>query len=298
MNDLYIKYFLEIVEQGVSFTKASRVLFVSQSSLTKHINSLNEELGVKLIDTTRRNAARLTPAGRRYYEFFSEYREKFQKVRDDVKALAGQKTGEIRIAAFAEWDMLPPLPLKVSFGKKYPYIEVSITSASFRGLKTGLLNNQHDLVVTLSDQFRGIPNISIHDHYRIPGILLFSSKHPLSQKKNPDITEFRDDIFYVLTEDETPMVRQICEDYCKSKGFLPHFKVLPNLNSILLALQNGYGYTIVDEWTRLRKDPNFINVELDMCFTISDVWKEDNENKALPLFLNTCILAPANTVLG
>jgi DNA-binding transcriptional LysR family regulator len=290
MNDLEIRYFLEIVNNGVSFTKTANALYVSQPALTKHMKKLGEELGVKLFDTSKKNAICLTSAGRRYYQFFSETSNRFKLVMDEVKALKEQEHGEVCIASLANWDMLADLPTKNAFCEIYPNITISITSLGFRAIKNGILNNQYDMAVTISDQFRGIPNICIHDYNRISRVLLFSSQHRLSGLNVLSIRDFKDDILYTLTEEEAPFLRQINEDYCKSKGFIPKIKTLPNLESIFLALQTGEGYTIIDNWTWERNNANFKSLQLDTFFTVSGVWKKDNANWALQTFLKTCFL--------
>jgi len=291
MTDTTIKYFLEIVDQGINFTKASQALYVAQTALTKHINALNKELEVKLFDTADKRHISLTPAGKLYYQFFSECRNKFKKVYAEAKALASSEAGELRIACLAGWDMMALLPGKKKFQNAYPNISFILSTGNFKNLKNGLLNNQYDLVVTLSDQFYGVPNISIHDHFSVPCILLFSSHHPLADKENLQITDFKDDRFCVITDEETPLPRLHNEAYCKSKGFIPQFEIFHSFESILLALQTGAGYTILDEWIWVKNNPNFKYIPLDASLTISEVWKTDNTNRALRLFLETIVLS-------
>ena len=53
MHTDQLEYFVAIAEQG-SFTEASYELSISQSSLSKQINKLEEELNVKLFVRGRR----------------------------------------------------------------------------------------------------------------------------------------------------------------------------------------------------------------------------------------------------
>jgi len=289
MTDLEIRYFLEIVNQGVSFTKASQSLYVSQPALTKHINTLSSELGSKLFDTSKKNAARLTPAGELYYQFFTETGDQFKKIRDKAKTLSHEYHGEVHIACLRGWDMLDLLPLKKAFCEMYPYITISIYSGGFKEIKNGLLNNTYDVLVTFPEPFQSMPNICIHDICRISGILLFSSDHPLASKQDLEITDFKDDTFYIISEEDNPVSKQDYATYCKSKGFIPRFQPKANLESVLLALQNGTGYTILDTWMRQKHDPVFKYLPLDMPRIISSVWKEDNANRVLPFFLKNCV---------
>ena len=56
-----IKYFCTIVEEG-SFTEAAEKCFISQSAISQQIQSLEKELGVKLIKRENRRFS-LTHAG-------------------------------------------------------------------------------------------------------------------------------------------------------------------------------------------------------------------------------------------
>jgi DNA-binding transcriptional LysR family regulator len=291
MTDLEIRYFLEIVNQNVSFTKASQVLYVSQPALTHHIKALGEELGVKLFDTAKRNAARLTPAGRLYYDFFNECKEKYAKIKNEAHALTNQKTGELRLAYMSGWDLSALLQSKETFHEKYPYIDFSIISKSLNTIKNGLSGNQYDLLVTMADQFKGESGICTRDYLRVPYIVLFSSRHPLARKEDITIADFKDDIFYCTAEEMCPFLRETHEAYCRTKGFVPHFKFLPNMESILFALQGGNGYTIFDDLVRVKNDPAFKYVRLDRFITLQFIWRADNNNRALRLFLETCVFA-------
>jgi DNA-binding transcriptional LysR family regulator len=288
MTDLEIKYFMEIVDQGVNFTKASQSLFVAQTALTKHINALNRELGVKLFDTSDKRHVSLTPAGRLYYQLFSDFRDKFKKAGDEARALMAAESGELRIAWLTGWDMEACFDQRNLFLKTYPNISFSVYPDSFKGLKNGLLNNKYDLVVTLSEQFQGVPNISIHDHFHVPCILLFASRHPLAGKENLSIGDFRDEPFYVITDEECPVPRLTAEACCKSHGFIPRFEAFSTLERILLAAQTGVGCTIMDQWLREKNSPLFKYIPLDTSITVSEVWKNGNTNRALGLFLETC----------
>ena len=53
-----LKYFVSVVKYN-SFTLASEQLCISQSSLSKHIKAMENELGISLLDRSTRNV-RLT----------------------------------------------------------------------------------------------------------------------------------------------------------------------------------------------------------------------------------------------
>ena len=60
-----IKFFVSIVDEN-SFTQAAEKNFVSQSAVSQAINSLESELGVKLIERKNRSF-KVTTAGEYFY---------------------------------------------------------------------------------------------------------------------------------------------------------------------------------------------------------------------------------------
>jgi DNA-binding transcriptional LysR family regulator len=287
MNDIQIKYFLGIVNNSLSFTKASKSLYVSQPALSKQINTLEKELGLKLFDTSVKSSIRLTLAGERLYQFFTEYTSNLIKATKEARLVNNQLSGEIKISVSFGW-YLSALSQKLDlFQSKYPNIAISLSSVSFRAIEAGIKNNNYDIAITPSFYLKDIGyNIRKKEIGTIPVILLYSSKHILAGKKNLSIVDFKDDVLYTLSEEETSMAKTMSELYCKSKGFIPVIKTVPNKESILLALERGSGYTIMNHWERAKDHPSFKYIELDVTEIVYMMWKEDNSNASLDLFLN------------
>jgi DNA-binding transcriptional LysR family regulator len=159
----------------------------------------------------------------------------------------------------------------------------------FKPMERGLLDNNYNLVITTPLQFKGMQNVSVKELFPVHYILLYSSFHRLAAKKNPTISDFKDDTLYVLDPDYTPLAKPINESYCKSKGFIPRIKMMPNIDSLLLAIESGTGYAILDTQQRIVFNSNFKYFELDIYQTICAVWKKDSTNAALKLLLSEFI---------
>ena len=289
MTDLEIRYFLEIVNQGVSFTKASQTLYISQPALTKHISGLSKSLGVKLINTSNKSAPVLTPEGRLFYHFFTEYSEKFEKVLLEAKHI---KSKELSFAGITHWDNGTLLSLKNKLARIHPEINISLVTCGFKELQNGFLDDQYDLVFTLTDQLRGIPNTTMHEYYRGQWLLAFSSSHPLAEKADDGtllITDFKNDIFYMIDRYKTPFIWENVDMYFRSLGFAPKYKYYPDLNNIIINLQQGDGCSVFTDLVYMRDYHSLKYIPLDLFFSVSFFWKNNNTNEALQLFLETCL---------
>jgi DNA-binding transcriptional LysR family regulator len=289
MTDIDIKYFLEVVNQGNSWTRAAQTVYVSQPALTKHINKLGEELGAKLFDTSKKNAPHLTPAGKLYYDFFSRMAGQFKQTQTEVGALKNAVFGQLAIAIVANWNMEEFAAQAKNFRNKYPYVNFSLVAVYYPELKAGLLNGRFDLAFCFRDVLKEMDNLVLRPVRHVKGVLLYSKTHPLARKKGLTVRDFRDDTFYT-GEDLDPTLRTKDIEYCRAKGFDPIVKIVPNLGSILFALQGGSGYTIVSNLTRETHGALFKYLSLqDMDFTITCAWNKDNRNPALTAFLATIV---------
>jgi DNA-binding transcriptional LysR family regulator len=287
MTDMEIRYFLGVVDNGLSFTRASQALYVAQPAITRHINKLGEELGVKLFDTTKKNAVSLTPAGELFYKYFTEQIDSFNKITIQAKDLDKQFSGEIKIACLSGWDMAVLIQKISTFQSRFPSVYISFYSDGFKALKTGFQNGYYDALIMLESDYEGQPNTALQRLYTIPLVLLFSTNHALAGKSDLSILDFKDDALYLLSSGETPFARSVNETYCKSKGFMPKIKEMPNLDSIFLAIGSGSGYTILDKLHRSVNTSLFKSIEIDNYVNICAIWKKNNANPSLPLLLDT-----------
>lgn len=108
-----------------SFRKASVELGVSPSALSHSLNSIEERLGVRLVNRTTRSVA-LTEAGER---LFARIRPAFRDISDaleDLNAFRGQPMGTLRINAARPSSQLALLPLVHRFLRSYPDVRVEV----------------------------------------------------------------------------------------------------------------------------------------------------------------------------
>lgn len=123
MNFLSLEYFLAIVEAG-SFSGAARKLFVSQQSLSEHMQKLEAELGGPLLKRGR--PLSLTPAGEILHDAALEMLAiRHQALQGVAQAITKQRS-KITIG-IATFDTPPFLPaLLAQFALRYPQYEAVV----------------------------------------------------------------------------------------------------------------------------------------------------------------------------
>lgn len=97
MNLKSLKLFCDIVGRR-SFSRAATENGVSQSSASQIVNGLEEELGVRLIDRTRRPLV-LTPEGQLYYEGCRRIVQHYFALEEQVRTLHEEVAGRVSVAS-------------------------------------------------------------------------------------------------------------------------------------------------------------------------------------------------------
>lgn len=116
--------FAAVVEQG-GFTQAARRLGVAPSSLTRQLNTLEDHLGVRLMNRSTRSVT-LTEEGTQYYEDARRILEELEGADRAVSELSGPPSGLLRVAmpvAFGRLHVGPALP---GFLGMYPGIQLDV----------------------------------------------------------------------------------------------------------------------------------------------------------------------------
>ncbi len=85
--------FLQVAEQG-SFSKAAKLLFVTPAAIMKHINTLENQLGIKLLNRTNQGI-NLTAAGKSLYEDGKRLQSDAEKALS--KALIAERSERITV---------------------------------------------------------------------------------------------------------------------------------------------------------------------------------------------------------
>ncbi len=92
-----LKIFCDVVRQR-SFSRAADENDISQSGASQVVHQLEEGLGVKLIDRSKRPFV-LTPEGEVYYEGCRSIVERYFVLEDKVRTLHQEVVGRVRVAS-------------------------------------------------------------------------------------------------------------------------------------------------------------------------------------------------------
>ncbi len=126
-----------------NISKAAKELYISQPAISKSIQKLEENLGVKLFDRSSRGVT-LTPEGELLYAHVKSAFETLAIGEDKLRRCMALGIGQLTIGVSATLCKYVLLPYLKDFIKKYPHINISIachsTNQTLKLLEDGKLD--------------------------------------------------------------------------------------------------------------------------------------------------------------
>src|SRR5215216_6768825 len=140
-----IRAVIAVCEEG-SFTRAAEREAATQSGISQHIAGLERALGVKLFE--RSNAGvQPTPAGTRYYRRCIEAVGTLKAGSEEMRALAGRVTGNLRIGLMPTFTRAALAPTLKDYVRDYPDVKLKIVEGYSNVLTERVLAEDLDFAV-------------------------------------------------------------------------------------------------------------------------------------------------------
>jgi LysR family transcriptional regulator, nitrogen assimilation regulatory protein len=136
---------IAVCEEG-SFTRAAERENATQSGISQHVAAVERKLGVRLFE---RASGRVvpTPAGLRYYKSCVDAVGALEKAIEQVRAVAGQVSGELRIGLMPTFTRAVLAPVLDDFVPRCPEVRLHIVEG-YSGLLTKMvLDDELDFAV-------------------------------------------------------------------------------------------------------------------------------------------------------
>lgn len=141
MHQLHV--FTRVVEEK-SFSKAAESIYLSQSTVSTHINNLEKYLGQKLFDRLGKEVV-LTYSGEKLYIWAKEILSLKEKALWDLKDCMGRIEGHLKIAASTVPAQYIVPKLISQFSEKYPGIKFTLDSLDSKHVAERLIDGEADV---------------------------------------------------------------------------------------------------------------------------------------------------------
>ncbi len=142
MDFRQLETFIEVANLK-SFSRAAEKLYITQPTVTNHIQNLEKELGTLLINRSGKNIS-LTEAGSLLYEYAINIINTCEMAKFDLASYKGRIQGHINIysSSVPRKHILPNI--MVSFLKKYPDVTFTISDSDSKNVINSIINGDTD----------------------------------------------------------------------------------------------------------------------------------------------------------
>lgn len=209
--------FVAVAEKR-SFVQAAMQLHLSQPAITAHIQRLEEELGVRLLDRNRRSV-RTTAAGE---AFLAGARATLLAADEAAKAAqraASEQTERLRIGfpPSVSREIVPNI--MTEFHHVHPHVKLDLFSYHTSTIIAELQKSSLDLgFVRLPVRAKGLNIIPAHHE---PLVLCIAKSHPLCDAEQINFFDLRNEKFIMYGRRWAPGFYDQIIDRCLQAGFAP-----------------------------------------------------------------------------
>lgn len=237
-----LRYFIAVAEE-LHFNRAAKKLNITQPPLSQQIQSLEEELGVKLLERTKRQV-RLTSAGAIFLE---ESRNVVAQLERSIKItqLASQgKFGQLSIAFVDSASGSLMVNALKKFRERFPDVKLTL----FEMTSVQQLKAIHDGKVHVGFLRCADPSIHINSRLYTNESLMavLPQTHPLAHHSTLSLRSLADESFILSPPHMGASFHNLILDFCGQHGFQPQIvQEAVQMYTIVNLVAAGIGISIV-----------------------------------------------------
>lgn len=173
----------------MNFSEGASKLAITQSALSRSIQSLEASLGVPLFERNSRKVE-LTAYGVHLLAHARSAILNVDNIKVEIERLQNIKTGTLVIGS-------GPLAIdnivsttNITFANKYPDVELTLLVDDYLGLIPKLVAGELDLIIMDERLLDDISLYNVQALQEFPGVILVRTGHPLANKKRVTSSDF------------------------------------------------------------------------------------------------------------
>ena len=240
-----LKAFIHSAET-LSFSEASKILHLSQPTISHHIKKLEENLEVVLFERNG-NQLTLTEAGNLLLPWARKLVKQSNEIKDLVSSTQKRAIGRLKIACSTASGKYILPHIAARFRKRFPEVEISILPCTPGQIAQRLLEEQANLAL-ISTEIIG-SGLEAQTLYIDTIKLIVPANHSWATKGMISPSDLLDESL-IIREETSGSYRVVMAELAKdsiTRDDLNIFLELGNAEGIVQAVSAGYGVAFVSE---------------------------------------------------
>lgn len=287
MQMRHLECFMAAAEE-LHFSRAAKRLNLSQPPLSKHIQQLEGELGVKLFHRDRHSVT-LTEAGKVYRGHIQNVFQQLEQAQVAAQRAQAGQTGELRIGFLSAlfYDFVPPLLLR--YRQRFPQVQVSmvemVPAEQIEALRSGRIDVAFPGLAPES-LFSGVNRRALR---KDPWFACVHTGHPLATKKQVWLEEVKNESFVLVQRTVSPAFYDAILELCHIGRFNPRVvQTAARAQTLLSLIAAGIGVSLFPEAITKLPTAGLVFIPLKdklPPFGHFIVWSPSNSSPVLAEFL-------------
>jgi len=235
-----IELFCEVVAHR-SFSKAAEARNLSQPAVSQALQQLEDRLGVRLIDRSKRPFD-LTPAGHVYYEECRPLVDQFHQLEDKIRVYSGTVAGRLTVVSIYSVGLLQMKEYVEKYRDLYPDVTVRLDYASPDAVYSCILRDEAELGIISFPRDGG--DVSCIDWLEQEMVVVVGADHPLAGRDDISLEEINGSQFVAFTSDLT--IRRATDRLLRKQEVSVNIThQFDNIENIKRAAEIGLGISIL-----------------------------------------------------
>ena len=237
-----LRYFLAVARTK-NFSRAAEQCHVAQPSLSQQIMKLEDELGERLFERTKREVS-LTPAGDLLRVHAERVLQEVELARDGVREFRGLVRGRVVLGVL---PTVAPyfLPQRLrAFSSRFPAVEVVVHEDTTDQLAAAVLAKEVDLaLVSLPVERVGLAAEEFFDEKLLVAL---PAGHALAKRPRLTFDDLEREAFILMKEGHCLSGQAL--QFCRINGFAPQISFRSaQIETVLALVAKGWGVSVVPE---------------------------------------------------
>ena len=207
-----LKYFITIAECQ-NFSKASKLLHISQPTLSRQIAYLEEELGVTLFIRTKPNI-KLTQAGELCLEKSRDILIQYENMCAALSEIKKGNTGSVSIG-YVNLSQFRILSNVIEYiNENYPNIKLKIIQMSLPEVQDAIIEKKLDIGFDMRLNINDTDNINYKKVTNSNLYAVVSVRHKFAKRESISINELKDEKIVIFERKQAPELFDSITNLC------------------------------------------------------------------------------------
>lgn len=265
MNTQQLESFVQVAE-NLNFARAAEVLNITQSAVSRQINSLENELGTKLFKRSTRTVS-LTPAGISFLDDAKSILARLQRAAQKIQNHTKSNIQILSIGCSNESHLISMTRILARCRQQIPELHPFIRVIPYRSILNLFIHGELEVLFGFKDDIPLRSGIVYQELARLPLCCALPQDHFLSKKERIQEEELLSEKIIICNSYEIPSRAAAVQNHLENKFLPDSVYYCENLQVMLSLVRAGYGFAILPGQASV--DPQISYVPLSESAPIS-----------------------------